>query len=63
LKYEELASALGTHARVSFPAILVDACRLALVTASGDRTPNGAHRIYAIHNLLHELTCDCRVPS
>jgi len=48
---------------VSFPAILVDACRLALVTASGDRTPNGAHRIYAIHNLLHELTCDCRVPS
>ena len=62
LRYEELASALGTHAGVSFPAILVDACRLALVTASGDRTPDGAHRVYAIHNLLHEPTCDCRVP-
>jgi nucleoside phosphorylase len=60
LKYEELASVLGVHARVNFPGILVDACRLALVTASGDRSPEGeTQRIYVIHNLLHELTCDC----
>lgn len=63
LKYEELASVLGPHAGASFPGILVDACRLALVTASGDHSPEGdAHRVYAIHNLLHESTCDCRQP-
>jgi len=60
LTYEELASVLDVQARVSFPAVLVDACRLALVTASGDRGSKGdTHRLYVIHNLLHELACDC----
>jgi hypothetical protein len=60
LRYDELASALGPRAKVDFPAILVDACRLGLVTASGDRSPAGdVHRVYAIRNLLHEATC-CR---
>jgi hypothetical protein len=58
LRYEELVSALDVDTQANFPEILVDACRLALVTASGGHSPEGnSHRVYAIHNLLHEFTC------
>ncbi len=61
LGYAELAAVSGLDGGSAFPGILVDACRLCLVTVSGAPGPRGGlDRIYGIHHLLHDLTCGCR---